>query len=174
MKATDTFHPVVTFLLYAWPYLSIPLAFSLDRGLRSRWVVEDASRPATGYRSKGANVQLVLTTISQGASPSTATAGATPGSARALNAPLSEEEWQHHEHSRGLDFTNLWPFALLCPCLFVFLAELSPDSVSALLVCTPFVLLMVFSLTLGQVIVRVWFDRFTDLFLKRHRFIVQR
>lgn len=147
MKATDAIHAVVTFLLYAWPYLSIPLAFSLDRKLRSRWLVEDASRPATGYRSKGTNVQLVLTAISQGASPSAATAG----NATALSALLSEEEGQHHEQSRGLDFTNLWPFALLCPSAFVFLAEFSSDSASVLLVCTPFVVLMVFSLTLGQV-----------------------
>ncbi|CAB1102696.1 unnamed protein product [Ectocarpus sp. CCAP 1310/34] len=122
-------------MLYMWPYACIPLAFSIDSKLRARWLLEDVSKPASGYRFRGANIQMVLTS-------------------RVKNE--AEEPHEHtHGRSRMLDCTNLWPLAVVGPALFVFAAEWSSGVVSVLLVCTPFVFLTLFSLTLNQVTILV-------------------
>eukprot|EP00903_Cladosiphon_okamuranus_P010158 g9618.t1 len=70
-----------------------------------------------------------------------------------------QEHQQHQQHapgrSRWLDCTNLWPLAVLGPAVFVFAAEWSSGAFSVLLVCTPFVFLTLFSLTLNQVSILV-------------------
>lgn len=122
-----------TVLLYTWPYACIPVAFSVDARLRMRWLLEDVSKPATGYRFRGANVQMVFTS-------------------RVKETEKFLGGWSEgHERSRWLDCTNLWPLAVVGPAVFVFAAEWSSGPVSMLLVCTPFVFLAVFSLTLSQV-----------------------
>ncbi|CBN78895.1 hypothetical protein Esi_0155_0018 [Ectocarpus siliculosus] len=122
-------------MLYMWPYACIPLAFSIDSKLRARWLLEDVSKPASGYRFRGANIQMVLT------------------------SRVKNEAGEPHEHTHGrsrmLDCTNLWPLAVVGPAVFVFAAEWSSGVVSVLLVCTPFVFLTLFSLTLNQVTILV-------------------
>lgn len=126
-----------TVLLYTWPYACIPVAFSVDARLRMRWHLEDVSKPAAGYRFRGANVQMVFTS-------------------RVKETEKFLGGWsESHERSRWLDCTNLWPLAVVGPAVFVFAAEWSSGPVSMLLVCTPFVFLAVFSLTLSQVCVGV-------------------
>lgn len=120
-------HVFWTVLLYSWPYACIPLAFSIDGKLRARWHLEDVSRPASGYRFKGTNVQMVLTSRSTAGKP------------------------KAHGRSRGLECTSLWPVSVIGPAVFVFAAEWSSGAVSVLLVCTPFVVLTLVSLTLNQV-----------------------
>ncbi|CAM9440868.1 unnamed protein product [Ectocarpus fasciculatus] len=122
-------------MLYMWPYACIPLAFSIDSKLRARWLLEDVSKPASGYRFRGANLQMVLTS-------------------RVKNE-AGELHGHTHGRSRRLDCTNLWPLAVVGPAVFVFAAEWSSGVVSVLLVCTPFVFLTLFSLTLNQVTILV-------------------
>lgn len=135
MVAEDR-HAFWTVMLYTWPYICIPVAFSVDRKLRARWLLEDVSRPASGYRFRGANVRMVFTL-------------------RVKEAAKLQGTWSEggrvHERSRWLECTNLWPLAVVIPALFVFAAEWSPDALAVLLVCTPFMFLAVFSLTLSQV-----------------------
>lgn len=126
-------------MLFTWPYACIPLAFYIDGNLRARWHLEDVSRPASGYRFKGANMQMVFTSkVRRG-------------------GKLPQQEQRHQQHapgrSRWLDCTNLWPLAVVGPSVFVFAAEWSSGALSVLLVCTPFVFLTLFSLTLNQVCV---------------------
>lgn len=122
--------------LFSWPYFCIPMAFAVDRNLRARWLLEDVSRPASGYRFKGTNIQMVFT------SRSVSTSGTS------LDA-VSEEEGQMQ--SRRLDCTNLWPLTIVVPAVFVCAAEWTSGTVSLLLVCTPFVFLVMLSLTLSEV-----------------------
>lgn len=119
-------HVFWTVMLYAWPYACIPLAFSVDAKLRARWHLEDVSRPASGYRFKGVNMQMVLTSRTKAGSKA-------------------------QGRSRGLECTNFWPASVIGPAVFVFAAEWSSGAVSMLLVCTPFVFLTLVSLTLNQV-----------------------
>lgn len=123
-------HRVVwTVILNAWPYACIPLAFLVDGKLRARWILEDSSRPASGYRFKGANIQMVFTSRTK----------------------KSAGTHQQVGRSRWLECTNLWPLAVVGPAVFVFAAEWTPGPVSVLLVLPPFVLMTLFSLTLNQV-----------------------
>lgn len=117
-----------TVVLYAWPYFAIPVAFSVDVKLRERWILEDVSKPASGFRFKGANVQMVFT------------------------SRVKREAEGCHERSRWVDCTHLWALAVIIPAVFVCAAEWSPGPpASIMLVCAPFVFLAVFSLTLSQV-----------------------
>ncbi|CAM9239840.1 unnamed protein product, partial [Hapterophycus canaliculatus] len=129
-------HVFWTVILYAWPYACIPLAFSIDRNLRARWLLEDVSKPASGYRFKGANMQMVVTSRVK----------------KDGGQPLQQEA---HGRSRWLECTNLWWLAVAGPGVFIFAAELSSGVVSVLLVCTPFVCLTLFSLSLNQVTILV-------------------
>lgn len=130
-----------TVMLYTWPYLCIPVAFAVDGRLRAKWVLEDVSRPATGYRFKGANVQMVFTARAQG-----------PERLLGQNSgATSSEGRQEHGRSRWLDCTNLWYLSVVIPAVFVCAAEWSSGAASVFLLCTPFVFLAVFSLTLSQV-----------------------
>lgn len=125
-------HVFWTVMLFTWPYACIPLAFYIDGNLRARWHLEDVSRPASGYRFKGANMQMVFT------------------------SKVRRGKQQQHAtgRSRWLECTNLWPLAVAGPAVFVFAAEWSSSgALSVLLVCTPFVFLTLFSLTLNQVCV---------------------
>lgn len=132
-------HVFLTVMLFTWPYVCIPLAFYIDGNLRARWHLEDVSRPASGYRFKGANIQMVFTS-----------------KVRRERKPPQQERQQHAPgRSRWLECTNLWPLAVVGPAVFVFAAELSSGALSVLLVCTPFVFLTLFSLTLNQVSVCV-------------------
>ncbi|CAM9233433.1 unnamed protein product, partial [Scytosiphon promiscuus] len=129
-------HVFWTVILYTWPYACIPLAFSIDRKLRARWLLEDVSRPASGYRFKGANMQMVVTSrVEEGG-----------------GKPLQQ---QAHGRSRWLECTNLWWLAVAGPGVFIFAAELSSGVMSVLLVCTPFVCLTLFALSLNQVTILV-------------------
>lgn len=130
-------HVFWTVMLFTWPYACIPLAFYIDGKLRARWHLEDVSRPASGYRFKGANMQMVFTSKVR------------------REGKLSQQEQHQQQHapgrSRWLECTNLWPLAVIGPAVFVFAAEGSSGTLSVLLVCTPFVFLTLFSLTLNQV-----------------------
>lgn len=131
-------HVFWTVMLYTWPYACIPLAFYIDGNLRARWHLEDVSRPASGYRFKGANIQMVFTSKVR----------------RRGRLPQQQEQQQEHAPgpSRWLECTNLWPLAVVVPAVFVFAAEWSSSgALSSLLVCTPFVFLTLLSLTLNQV-----------------------
>lgn len=135
-------HVFWTVMLFTWPYACIPLAFYIDGNLRARWHLEDVSRPASGYRFKGANMQMVFTSKVR----------------REGKLPREKHRQQEHrqqEHvpgrSRWLDCTNLWPLAVVGPAVFVFAAEWSSGALSVLLVCAPFMFFTLFSLTLNQV-----------------------
>lgn len=125
-------HVFWTVILYTWQYACIPLAFSIDRKLRARWLLEDVSRPASGYRFKGANMRMVVTS-------------------RVEKDDGQSLQHQTHGRSRWLECTNLWWLAVVGPGVFIFAAELSSGVVSVLLLCTPFVCLTLFSLSLNQV-----------------------
>lgn len=122
--------------MFSWPYFCIPVAFAIDETLRARWLLEDVSRPATGYRFKGTNLQMVFTSKAARAN-------------RARPDSIGGDEGQRR--SRRLDCTNLWPLSVVVPAVFVCAAEGTSGAVSLLFVCTPFLFLVVFSLTLSQV-----------------------
>lgn len=127
-------HEFWTVILYTWPYMCIPIAFAVDRRLRAGWHLEDVSRPATGYRFRGSNVQMVFTSRVK--------------DVKQMQGIQSEG---HHERSGLVDCTNLLPLAVFVPAMFGFAAKWSSGAASVSLVCTPFVFLAVFSLTLSQV-----------------------
>lgn len=129
MVVADGHHVVWMVMLYTWPYACIPLAFLVDKKLRARWILEDVSRPASGYRFKGANIQMVFTSIAKDGAGKHQRAG----------------------RSRWLECTNLWPLAVVGPAVFVFAAEVTSGLASVLLVLPPFVFMTLFSLTLNQV-----------------------
>lgn len=131
MVVADGHHVIWTVMLYTWPYACIPLAFLVDRKLRARWILEDVSRPASGYRFKGANIQMVFTSTS--------------------SAKDGAGKHQRVGQSRWLECTNLWPLAVVGPAVFVFAAEVASGLASVLLVLPPFVFMTLFSLTLNQV-----------------------
>lgn len=133
--------------MFSWPYFSIPIAFAIDEKLRARWLLQDVSRPATGYRFKGTNLQMVFTSRA----------------ARVKGASLDSAEDEGERQSRRLDCTNLWPLSVIIPAVFVCAAEGTSGAASVLFVCTPFLFLVVFSLTLSQVSVCVRFSRKVDV-----------
>lgn len=124
--------------MFSWPYFCVPIAFCIDSKLRARWSLEGVSRPAAGYRFKGTNLQVVFTSRT-----AEVTRSGDPGR-------IGGED-ESMRRSRRLDCTSLWPLMILFPALFVCAAEVSSGPVSLLFVCTPFLVLLMIALTVGQV-----------------------